>query len=307
MKALLRSLMPMNVRHAGTVLLLALWAFTACAAERAIYTVVDGDARVLRKTTWYRLEAGARAESGDIIDAGEHQQVQLELPQGGALSIVGPALAYVADLPEGVKAKAGTEVTLMRGWFKASSTAKSLPLALGLQAAGLRLADGIVVVHSDAARTEFFVERGRASLATPGPRGKEISREANEGEYWHRTGDRAFETDDRPSSAFVSAMPRGLRDALPSLASRFDVAPPPLATGREITFAEAEPWLSGTMRRTFARRFAPRLADPAFRADAAAVRTIPEWDRTLHPERYRPREAAEGTVPRATVTTTPNQ
>ena len=44
-----------------------------------IYTVVDGDVRVLRGTLWYRLEPGARAENGDVVDAGEHAQVQLEL------------------------------------------------------------------------------------------------------------------------------------------------------------------------------------------------------------------------------------
>jgi hypothetical protein len=30
----------------------------------------------------------------------------------------------------------------------------------------------------------------------------------------------------------------------------------------------------------------------AVRAEAAAARTIPEWDRTLHPERYRPPASA---------------
>jgi hypothetical protein len=86
-------------------------------------------------------------------------------------------------------------------------------------------------------------------------------------------------------------MPRALRDAMPALAGRFETPPPPLAAGREVTFAEAAPWLSGASRRAFARRFAPRLADRAFRAEAAAAPTVPEWDRTLHPERYRPRDA----------------
>lgn len=287
----------MNVVHAGIAILLALWAFAASAADRAIYTVVDGDARVLRKTTWYRLEPGARAESGDIVEAGEHQQVQLELPRGGALAIVGPALLYVADIAAAA-AKPGSASTMLlaRGWFKAASKEKSPPLQLDMQGASLRLADGIIVVHSDPARTGFFVESGRVSLVAPAARGKETSRDAAEGEYWHRTKDRAFETDDRPSAAFIAAMPRALRDALPSLASHFDAPPPPLAAGREITFAEAEPWLSGTMRRTFARRFASRLADPAFHAEAAAARSIPEWDRTLHPERYRPREPVGGTA-----------
>jgi hypothetical protein len=291
----------MNVVHAGTFILLALWAFAASAADHGTYTVVDGEARVLRKVTWYRLEPGARAEDGDVIEASEHSQVQLEVPRDGTVGIMGPALVYVADLPaEGAKPRGGV-MTLLRGWFKAANKEKSPPLQFDVQGVSLRLTDGIVVVHGDAARTELFVESGRVTLVTPATRGKSASRAAAEGEYWHRTGDRAFESEDRPPTAFVAAMPRELRDALPKLAGRFE-ASTPLTAGREITFAEAEPWLSGTMRRTFARRFASRLADHAFRAEAAAAHAIPEWDRTLHPERYPPR-AADATT--GTPGTTP--
>jgi hypothetical protein len=296
----------MNVVHAGTVLLLALCAFTACAAcaaERDLYTIVDRDARVLRKTTWYQLEPGARAEEGDVIDVAEHQQVQLELARGTLFTIIGPALVHLAALPSGdAKPGAACELTLLRGWYKAANTPKAPPLRLELQGAALALAVGIIVVHPDPAHTDFFVESGRVTVVTPAARGKELSREAAEGEFWHRIGDRVFETADRPSSAFITEMPRELRDALPRLAEHFDTAPT-LPAGREITFAEAEPWLSGESRRAFARRFAPRLADHAFRADAAAAtHRIPEWDRTLHPERYRRRDAADAPAPRAVPT-----
>ncbi|HSU44465.1 MAG TPA: hypothetical protein VLN42_09650 [Casimicrobiaceae bacterium] len=283
----------MNVVSAGTLLLLALWATAGGAAERAIYTVVDGDVRVLRKTTWYRLEAGARAESGDVIDAGERAQAQLELAHGATLSIMGPALVGAAELPSGDGKSAATpELTLLRGWVKASNAPKAAPLRLVLPSSALRIANGVAVVHCDAAQSGFFVETGSVTLTTPAARGREVAREAREGEFWHRTGDRAFESEDHPSPAFIAAMPTALRDRLPSLASRFETAPPPsLPAGREVTYAEAEPWLAGATRKAFAKRFASRLADPAFRAAAAAARPpVPEWDRTLHPERYRPRE-----------------
>jgi hypothetical protein len=279
---------PMNVVHAGIVLLLAVWTSAACAAERGVYTIADGDPRVLRRTTWYRLEAGARAESGDVVDVGEHGQVQIELQHGGAIGVMGPALAYVADTAS--DAKAAPTLMLLRGWIKAANASKAPPIRLDLPSSALRVADGIVVVHCDAMHTEVFVESGRASLLTPAARGKEQARDAGEGAFWHRSGDRAFEMDDRPSQAFIGAMPRALRDALPTLASHFEGAPPTLAAGREITFVEAEPWLSGATRRIFARRFAARLSDPAFRS-AAAAHGVPEWDRTLHPERYKPRDA----------------
>jgi hypothetical protein len=293
----------MNVVHAGVLLLLALWAATSYAAERAIYTLADGEARVMRKTTWYRLEPGARAERGDIVEAGEREQVMLELPRGGIIAIVGPSALYAETLGDEPK-PAPPSITLLRGWLKASNSSKAPPIMLALPGAMLKLADGIVVVHCDPTRTEFFVERGRASLVMPIARSKDAVRDATDGEFWHRIGDRAFESDDHPTSAFVAAMPPAFRDALPSLASHFETAPPPLAVGREVTFAEAEPWLgvSTASRRIFARRFATRLSDPGFRAQAAAAHPIPEWDRMLHPERYRAREDAGPAASNAATT-----
>lgn len=293
----------MNVVHAGVFLLLALWAAASCAAERAIYTLADGEARVMRKTTWYRLEPGARAERGDIVEAGEREQVQLELPHGGIVDIVGPSVLYADTLADEPR-PAPPSLILPRGWLKFANVSKAPPITLALPGAMLKLADGIVVVHCDPTRTEFFVERGRVSLVMPAARGKDLVRDATDGEFWHRLGDRVFERDDHPTTAFVAAMPPAFRDTLPGLASHFETPPPPLAGGREVTFAEAEPWLSvsAATRRAFARRFATRLADPAFRAQAAAAHPIPEWDRTLHPERYRAREDAGQAASNAATT-----
>lgn len=283
---------------AAAALLLALWAVSVPAAERAVYTLVDGDVRVLRKTTWYRLEPGARIESGDVLDVAERAQLQLEPAGATVIGIIGPAFGYVEDARSGAKTPPAAQFTLVRGWLKAANGAKAPPVRIELPSSALRVDNGIVVVHCDAMHTEFFVESGRATLLTSAVgRGKEQAREAGEGEYWHKAGDRAFVTDERLSQAFVAAMPRTLRDALPTLASRFDGAPPTLAAGRDVSYAEAEPLLAGASRRAFARRFAPRLSDPAFRTAAAAARPgVPEWDRTLHPERYRPRDADEKAV-----------
>lgn len=264
-------------------LFLTLGITTAQAAERGIYTVVDGDARVLRGVTWFRLAPGARVEEGDVVEASE--LVQCELATGSALAMHGPALAYVASFQDERKRPA-TEIVLSGGWFKFAGAAKAPPVRLRLPTATVDLTDAIVVLHADAGAVQVFVEKGGAQLSIP-VRGKEgPPREAKEGEFWTRSGDRAFVADERPPAAFVAAMPRDFRERLPSLAARFATAPAPLAAGRDVTFDEAWPWLSGPWRKPFVRRFAPRLGDPAFRA-AAAARPIPEWDRMLHPEKYR--------------------
>ena len=142
----------------------------------------------------------------------------------------------------------------------------------------------------DSRRAELFVESGTASVAFP--RGKDAPRDAAAGEFVSRIDDRATTVANRVPAAFLAAMPRAFRDPLPALAGRFAVAPEALVKGREISLAEADPWLAGANRRTFVKRFAPRLADPAFRAAVAAhPSAYPEWDRIIHPEKYRPKDA----------------
>ena len=119
-------------------------------------------------TTWYRLEPGTRAENGDVIDAGERAYVQAELSGGATLGIVGPALAHMAALPLATDKAGAAELALVRGWFKVADGAKARPLLLRLPTAALRLADGVVVVHDDAAQAELFVERGARERADAG-------------------------------------------------------------------------------------------------------------------------------------------
>jgi hypothetical protein len=228
----------------------------AFAADRPLYTIVDGDARVLRGVTWYQLQAGAAVENGDVVEAGEHAEVQLELPAGETLRINGPALAHAAAIVLPHARRPASEFTLLRGWFKAAVNEKAPPLLLTLPSASLRLADGVVVVHADTRLAQLFVESGHASAVATPSRGKPAARDMSEGDYWERTDERAPLVDDHIPRAFVAAMPVALRDPLPALARRFDGPMPALAAGRTINAAEAEPWLAGPTRNAFARRFA---------------------------------------------------
>jgi hypothetical protein len=165
-------------------------------------------------------------------------------------------------------------------------------MRLRLPNATLDVVNAIVVARGDAERSELFVESGSAKFIAVAARGKaQTVLDAKSGDYLERVGDRAAIAQPRPPQAFVTALPRQFRDALPALAANF-AEEPELVRGREITLAEAEPWLApGASRRTFVRRFTPRLSDPAFRAGVnARIAAYPEWDRILHPEKYRPKE-----------------
>ena len=78
------------------LLVLALPAFTA---EVGVVTIAEGPARVLRGTVWYMLAAGAPFQEGDVLDAGDRTQVQVELASGGTLNVVGPAALFAVSIP----------------------------------------------------------------------------------------------------------------------------------------------------------------------------------------------------------------
>ena len=270
----------------------ALPALPARAVDSGIYTIVDGDVRVLRGATWFRLVPGARLLEGDVIDVGEHGQAQLELTEGPTLNAQGPALMHVAAIatPDG-KPAGVAEIVVAHGWLKAS-VPKSRPLRVKMAMITVTAADAVVVASCDARRSELFVESGTTSVALP--RGKDAPRDATVGEFVARADDRAPVVANRAPAAFLTAMPRPFRDALPAPAGRFAVAPDALVKGREISLAEADPWLAGANRKSFVKRFTPRLADPAFRAAVAArPSAYPEWDRIIHPEKYRPKETTD--------------
>jgi len=87
-----------------------------------------------------------------------------------------------------------------------------------------------------------------------------------------------------PPQKFVAAMPRQFRDPLPARAAQYQVARVQLVADRPISYADAEPWLTGPYRRIFLKRFQPRLADPEFRGPAMAkLQAYPEWQATLAP------------------------
>ena len=158
--------------------------------------------------------------------------------------------------------------------------------------AALELTEAIVVIHAESNAAEAFVEAGAARIAATDAGKDGVPQDVKAGEFWARNARQPPRTDGRAPPAFVAAMPRDMADALPSLAGRFPKAPAALMAQGEVTFAEAEPWLSGPYRKIFVKRFEPRLKDREFRAAVESrIASYPEWDRLLHPEKYAPKES----------------
>jgi len=276
----------MSLRHASLPFLLLWLSASVLAAELGLVTLVDGAPLVLRGTTWFKLVPGARIEDGDIVTLADRAQLQLETPGGTIAHGAGPATLY---FPSPAKS-APPILDLQAGWLKAA--VKAPGLRVRTPAFDVATPDGVLVVHAAPGSAEVFVEAGAARLVEVAPSGADgAARDAKRGEYWARPAGGAFTTVARAPKAFVGELPRGYTDALPILAPKVK-SRPVLVADHEVTFDEARPWLDGRERAAFERRFAPRLRDPAFRkAVEPHVARYPAWDRQLHPEKYKPKEA----------------
>jgi len=264
-----------------TLMLLSIGA----AAEVGVVTLVEGNARLLRGATWYKLVPDTRVEEADIIEASDRSHAQIEFAAGSLADLVGAGKVYLA--PTAVK-PAPAIVNMPNGWLKIA--VKPPGLRLRTVPFDLVVVDGILVVHANGPAADFFVESGGGKLVELMPNGADgPARDVKSGEYGSKSTTAAFTTVPRAPKAFVDAMPRHFVDPLPTLAARIK-SKPALVAEREVTYAEAEPWLAGRDRPVFERRFASRLRDPAFRnAMLPNIARYPAWDRLLNPEKYAPK------------------
>jgi hypothetical protein len=252
-------------------------------ADAGVVTLLDGDVRVLRGATWYKLAEGARVQDGDVFEPADRVQVQIELARGDIVNLVGPALLYIVSASR--EAKQPLQLYATQGWIKVASKA---PAATKLRTP-LAVIDGVGAVEAvriAANSFEVFVETGTARVSEVGRSGPDAApRDARGGDFISRLPERPLTMAGAAPRAFVVAMPRHFMDTLPARADKYRTARVDLAPDHAITFAEAEPWLSGPYRATFVKRFQPRLSDAAFRTAAAAnVQAYPEWSSVLAPQ-----------------------
>jgi hypothetical protein len=283
------------MKIAGLCLLLGmpLFASECAAADAGMITLVEGPARILRGVTWYKLAPGATLQEGDVIEAADATKVQAEVTGGPMVHIVGPALLYAAGIAargEGAGSAGGAvEFDLEQGWLKVASTPDKVAARLRISGATITFVDATVLVRADPTSNEIFVESGSARITEMSRAGSPgAAHDAPTGEYWAQASDRSISRQRGPPGKFVASMPRHLIERLGSFAARYKGKPVALVADRDIVLAEADLLLAGPYRKSFVRRFAVRLADPAFRKEVdAGIAAYPEWDRVLHPEQYR--------------------
>jgi hypothetical protein len=280
-------------------LVIAMACGVALAAEPpAVVTLLEGQASLLRGTARYALAEGVRLQSGDIVELGDKGIALIEFADGAELSLGPRARIYLAALsPRAAKGGGISDFYLMQGWSKLASGKSAAPLRITTPVFGLGSADATAVIQIADGEGAMFVETGEVRVADGFVKATPTSAvRLRGGEFYSRKADQKGAAAARPTPAFIAAMPRAYVDNLPSrIGKHKDREVTPRATG-ELTYADVELWLKAPpeIRRPLMQRFIPKANDLAFRQGLVAnLRSHPEWDPILFPEKYKPKEPPE--------------
>jgi len=280
-------------------LVIAMACGVALAAEPpAVVTLLEGQAVLLRGTARYALAEGVRLQSGDIVELGDKGAALIEFADGCEFNLGPRARVYFAALsPRAAKGGGVSDFYLMQGWSKLASGKSAAPLRITTPVFGLGTTDATAVIQIADGEGAMFVETGEARIAEGFVKASPTSPvRLRGGEFFSRKVETKGTIAARPTPAFIAAMPKPYLDNLPSRIGKYkDREVNPRATG-DIVYADVEMWLKAPpeIRRPLMQRFIPKANDLAFRqALVANLRSHPEWDPILFPEKYKPKEPPE--------------
>ena len=275
--------------RAGLLALLGALPAWCAAASIGIVTIAEGEASVVREAQRFTVAEGLRVRDEDIVRTGpDARLLRLELADGSTLDLGPDTELMLQPRAGGRLGERAATLYLMRGWLKVS-TARDTVAGIASPTADLRQLTGTAVLRVASDASMVFVESGQASVAEP-----QASQDLAlaDGDAFVRRGRDAATLARRPPAELLQGLPRAFADSLPRRATRFQARPAEPGAGEPVAFADVAHWIDGepTLRALAVARFAPRSSDRSFRAAlVAGLRSHPEWDRTLFPEKYRPK------------------
>ena len=265
-------------------------------------TLLEGPAALVRGMTRYALAEGVRLQPGDIIEVSDKGLTEIEFADGAALALSPGTRMLAVSAPRG-KSAAG-DYYMTQGALKLSGVKQGASFRFVTPVFTLQPAEGTTVLvlaaakarcSSRAARRASSSRRRKARRPRPcASRAASSTRARPTRRAWWRRAR------PRPSSA---ALPKVFLDPLPSRMARYKEREVQPKRVDDVSYAEVETWLKAPpdIRRPMLARFRPRVSDPAFRAALVAnLKSHPEWDPILFPEKYKPKEPAARRAPPAT-------
>lgn len=269
--------------------LLGVCAGGSLAAPIGILTMAEGEVSVVREAQRFAASEGLRVRDDDIVRTGaETRLARIELADGTTLDL-GPATELMLQpRAAGRLGERAATLYLMRGWLKVS-TGRDGATGLGSPMVDLEHVAGTAVMRVSPEAALVFVESGQARVAESD---RDTATALGDGDAYVRRSREAATLARRPPADLLQGLPRGFADSLPRRAARFQAVPVEPGPSQPVDFAEVASWIDGepALRSLAVQRFASRATDRAFRtALLAGLRSHPEWDRTLFPEKYRPK------------------
>lgn len=275
---------------------IALWAtLPACglAASIGVVTIVDGELSVLRETQRLAAAEGLRVRNDDVLRTNAATRLaRIELGDGTVIDL-GPdtelLLQPVATGPLGERA---STLYLARGWLKVGAGKQPGTTGIASPTLDLQRLSGTAVLALQPGATLLFVESGSAQAAEVRESRAARPIALADGDALVRRGGDAAAIVRTPPADLLATLPRAFVDSLPRRAARFQSRPVEPGAATPVTYAEASHWINGepALRTLAVARFKPRAADASFRAALVAeLKSHPEWDRVLFPEKYRPK------------------
>ena len=271
-------------------LLAALPGMGLAATPSATATIVEGDAVLVRDASTFALAEGVRLRKDDIVHTDPKARfLRLEFADGSTVDIAPGSRVMLAPKV----GKSTPPLYLLEGTVKLTMPATPSTGTV-LLSPGLELTDVAkgVVVSVSPTQAAVFAESGAATLVERSDGKAVATQPVRAGQFYQRTGDAKAQISSRPTGAFIQGLPKAFLDTLPRRSELFkarDVAP---RLSGEPAYAQVQPWIDAeaALRPVFVTRWRSLAKAPEFRAGlVAGLPAHPEWDRTLFPEKYRPK------------------
>src|SRR5262249_13162070 len=237
----------------------------------------------------YALAEGVRLQAGDIIEMSDKGLAQIEFADGAALALGAGTRMLTREK------SANGDYYVTQGELKLAGVKQGSNYRFMTPVFTLQPVEGIVVLVVAKGEGSVFTESGEARVTEPTVKGAPAPAplRMKSGEFYTRKADQKSAVAPRPSQAFIGALPRIFLDPLPTRIARYKDREVQPKRGDDATYAEVETWLKAPpeIRRPLIPRFRPRIHDPEFRSGLVAnLKSHPEWDPILFPEKYKPKE-----------------
>ena len=276
------------------------WPGLALAAPLiGMFTIVDGDAVVIRGAQKFAAAEGLPVQADDIVHTGEAGRIaRIEYAAGGALDL-GPATrVWLSPRLAERRSAQPLHLYVAEGWVKLTG-GTAAKFALASPRADLTDLAGVAVAKVADHTSFLFIEAGSANLSERSHGQAPRSRRLKEGEAYDRRSGDVGAVISRPAPDMIETMPRSFADSLPLRATRFQGVKVEPESPRDVAYADVAGWINAerALRPVFVQRWASLAKDARFRAPLIAELTAhPEWSRMLFPEKLVRKRPAPATV-----------